>query len=91
MQDKKIAAALRQPIFRPAIKDDGTLTIAATSASGMDSQWKGLQLNRSPGSTATRLTAITGSIKYPRARKSNNTGQEHTHTGQKLAKCPCCC
>jgi len=85
MQDKNIAAAMRsQQLSRPAPKWKDALTIPTTSASGVDSQWGGLQNKRQPRSTVTRLTAITANARYPRARKLS-------HADQKLAKCPCCC
>ncbi|KAH8719541.1 hypothetical protein GQ44DRAFT_751601 [Phaeosphaeriaceae sp. PMI808] len=84
MQDKKIAAAMTQQSSRPAPKGKSPLTLPATSASGLDSRWGGLQNKRRPGSTMTRLTAITANARYPRARRLSNADQ-------KLAKCPCCC
>jgi len=84
MQDKKMAAAMGQQSSYLAPKIEDTRTIATTFASGLDSQWGGLQDKRGSGSTVTRLTATTTNMRYPRARKSPNAAQ-------KLAKCPCCC
>ncbi|KAI0515129.1 hypothetical protein F5B22DRAFT_608481 [Xylaria bambusicola] len=53
-----------------------------TSASGLDSAWGGLRNNRRPESTATRITTITATARYPKA---------HASSEQKLIKCPCCC
>lgn len=84
MQDIKIAAALHQKQVRPSGAGQNAPTIPATSASGLDSKWGGLQKNRRPGSTVTRITAITAAARYPRAHPSSSQGQ-------KLVKCPCCC
>jgi hypothetical protein len=61
-----------------------TLTLPATSASGMDSRWGGLHTQRRPGSTITRITTITAAAIYPRAHAPSNLDQ-------KLVQCPCCC
>jgi hypothetical protein len=84
LQDKKIAAVIRQQSSRPGPKKEDTHTIAPTSASGLDSKWGGLQEKRRLGPTATRLTSTTAKMRYPRAHKLSDAEQ-------KLAKCPCCC
>jgi hypothetical protein len=61
-----------------------TATQPATSASGLDSTWGGLQTQRRLGSTNTRITEITAAAKYPRACPRSNPDQ-------KLVQCPCCC
>ncbi|KAK5635064.1 hypothetical protein RRF57_010776 [Xylaria bambusicola] len=53
-----------------------------TSASGLDSTWGGLRNTRRPELTATRITTITATARYPKA---------HAPSEQKLIKCPCCC
>ncbi|KAF7503908.1 hypothetical protein GJ744_002989 [Endocarpon pusillum] len=83
MHDIKVAAALRQKQVRPPGAGQNTPTIPATSASGLDSKWGGLQNNRCAGSTVTRIATITGSARYPRVHPSSSQGQ-------KLVKCPCC-
>ncbi|CAF9922486.1 MAG: hypothetical protein ALECFALPRED_002097 [Alectoria fallacina] len=84
MQDIKVATALRQKQVRPPGAGQNAPTIPATSASGADSKWEGLQNNRRAGSTITRITAITAAEVYPRAHPSSSEDQ-------KLVKCPCCC
>ena len=81
MQDIKVATALRQKQVRPPGAGQNAPTIPATSASGVDSKWEGLQNNRRAGSTITRITATEV---YPRVHPSS--GED-----QKLVKCPCCC
>jgi hypothetical protein len=83
MQDI-VAAMRRQQLSRPAPTWKDAFTLPTTSASGVDSQWGGFQNKGQPGSTVTRLTAITAKARYPGARKLSNADQ-------KLAKCPCCC
>ncbi|KAH8812802.1 hypothetical protein F5884DRAFT_671604 [Xylogone sp. PMI_703] len=83
MQDKKVAATMLQKQAANSPRKD-TPTIPTTSASGLDSKWGGLQNKRRPGSTVTRITAITAAAKYPKAKTSSNLDQ-------KLIKCPCCC
>ena len=84
MQNIKVATALRQEQVRPPGAAQNAPKIPATSASGLDSKWEGLQNNRLAGSTVTRITAITAAARYPRAHPSSSQGQ-------KLVKCPCCC
>ena len=84
MQDIKIDAAIRQKKTSIPVAAQTTPTTPATSASGLDSKWGGLQNNRRAGSTVTRITAITAAARYPRAHLSSSEGQ-------KLFKCPCCC
>jgi hypothetical protein len=61
-----------------------TLTLPATSASGVDSRWGGLHSQRRPGSTITRITTITAAAIYPKAHAPSNMDQ-------KIVQCPCCC
>lgn len=84
LQDKRIAAVMRQQSSRPGPKKEDTHTIAPTSASGLDSKWGGLQEKRRPEPTATCLTSTMAKMRYPRAHKLPDAEQ-------KLAKCPCCC
>lgn len=84
MQDKRVAATMRQKQARPTGLGKDAPTMPATSASGLDSKWRGLQNKRRPGSTFTRITDITATARYPRAHISSNPDQ-------KLVKCPCCC
>jgi hypothetical protein len=80
MQDKKVAAAMRQKQALPTGPGKDT----PTTASGVDSKYGGLQNNRQPRSTVTRITGITAAARYPRAHTLSNPDQ-------KLVKCPCCC
>ncbi|CZR61670.1 uncharacterized protein PAC_11567 [Phialocephala subalpina] len=84
MLDSKVAVASREKQARPTGPGKDTPTMPATSASGLDSKWGGLQNNRRAGSTVTRITAITAAARYPRVHTSSNKDQ-------KLVKCPCCC
>lgn len=84
LQDKKIAAAMRQQKSGPGLRKDDTHTIAPTSASGLDSAVGGLQEKRRLRPTATRITSTTAKMRYSRAHKFSDAEQ-------KLAKCPCCC
>jgi hypothetical protein len=75
LAESREIAAVSQPKQAPRIP--------TTSASGLDSTWEGWQTQRRPGSTVTRITAITAAARYPRA---------HSPTlDQKLVQCPCCC
>lgn len=84
LRQKQVATALRQKQVRPPGAGQNAPTIPATSASGVDSKWEGLQNNLRAGSTATRVTAITAAELYPKAHPPS--GED-----QKLVKCPCCC
>jgi hypothetical protein len=84
MQNKEVAAAVQQKQERPADSAKDAYTIPTTSASGLDSKWDGLHSKRQPGSTVTRITSITASIRYPKVNSS-------PYNDQKLVKCPCCC
>ncbi|TRX94463.1 hypothetical protein FHL15_004618 [Xylaria flabelliformis] len=70
----------RQPL--PTNLRHNAAVTTVTSASGLDSNWGGLQDSRRPKSTVTRITTITAAARYPKA---------HAPSGQKLIKCPCCC
>jgi hypothetical protein len=84
MQNNQEATAMRH--IQARTKDSGkdALTNPATSASGIDSKWGGLQNKRQVRSTVTRITDITATARYPRAHKLSNPDQ-------RLVKCPCCC
>ncbi|KAI1880107.1 hypothetical protein JX265_001728 [Neoarthrinium moseri] len=79
-----IATAIRRKQAHRVNAGDNVLTIPATSASGLDSEWRGLPHDRQGTSTATRITGITAASMYPKARRSQNPDQ-------KMVKCPCCC
>lgn len=89
-KDVAVAAVESQDNFqwtqekKMGVGKDQTRTLPATSASGLDSRWAGFHVKRPQGSTATRITAITASARYPRAHAPLSA--EH-----KLFSCPCCC
>ncbi|KIW24024.1 uncharacterized protein PV07_09763 [Cladophialophora immunda] len=84
MQGKREATTMRQKQAHPTGPRTDVPTMPATSASGIDSTWGGLRNKRQPGSTVTRITAITAAARYPRAQTLSNPDQQ-------LVKCPCCC
>ncbi|KID98430.1 Protein kinase-like domain protein, partial [Metarhizium majus ARSEF 297] len=83
-QEVKPITQIRQMQARAAAAANEAPTVTATSASGLDSKWGGFRNSRRPGSTVTRITAITASATYPKARVSSDPDQ-------RLVKCPCCC
>lgn len=83
-QEAKPITQIRQMQARAAGAANEAPTVTATSASGLDSKWGGFRNSRRPGSTVTRITAITASATYPKARVSSDPDQ-------RLVKCPCCC
>lgn len=84
MKINAVAAAMNQEEQHGLRPDEEPSTIPATSVTGLDSQWGGLQRKDKPGSTATRITATMASARYPTAQTSQKSDQ-------KLLKCPCCC
>lgn len=77
-----VAMAIEErPVLATSPRHDAPMT-TMTSASGLDSKFSGLRGTRQPGSTATCITAITATARYPKA---------HSLAEQKLIKCPCCC
>ncbi|KAH0593708.1 hypothetical protein MHUMG1_08459 [Metarhizium humberi] len=83
-QKVKPMTQIRQMQVRAAGAANEAPTVTATSASGLDSKWGGFRNSRRPGSTVTRITAITASATYPKPRDSLDPDQ-------RLVKCPCCC
>ncbi|KAI0441004.1 hypothetical protein F4803DRAFT_440176 [Xylaria telfairii] len=81
-----LAAKMQEKQSLPTIPRESAPMTAVTSAPGLDSNWGGLQNNRQPGSTATRITSITATTRYPKPHRLSNQTSNHI-----LVNCPCCC